>query len=83
MSVVTSQDRQQWALSPATQLFLEELRGTVEDCKERFACGNYIADTAEATSLLNVQATASVQVLKQIINQIEELAVPLGGLLHD
>lgn len=70
--VLTPEDWDQWARSPATEAYVWQLEETIRDTQERWAQGHFRGDTVEQSNRLTEQALAGVEVLRQAIDRIEE-----------
>ena len=69
---LTPQDKDQWARSPGTQAFAAQLLRTIEETKERWSHGHFTGETAVETAALNNQAVAQIDMLRQVIEQVED-----------
>lgn len=73
------QDKDQWARSPGSQEFAQQLLRTIEETKERWSHGHFTGETAAETAALNNQAVAQIEMLRQVVDMIEDwkiVAVP-------
>lgn len=74
-SVLSKDDWDQWARSPATESFVWQLEETIRDTQERWALGHFREETAEATLRATESALVGVEMLRQMIDRIEELKI--------
>ena len=72
MQELTPQDKDQWARSPGTVAFYEHLRETMEVTKERWVMGHFEGATTDETGKLNAVARAGVDVLRQVLDVIDD-----------
>jgi hypothetical protein len=73
--VLSPQDKDQWARSPATEAFVWQLREVIADTKERWAQGHYNGDSDAETLRLTAQAVSQIDMLRQVIDVVEELKI--------
>jgi hypothetical protein len=73
--VLTPDDWDQWARSPATEAYVWRLEETIRDTQERWAQGHFRGATVEESTRLTEQALAGVEVLRQAIDRIEEMKI--------
>lgn len=66
------EDWDQWARQPMTQAFQRKLQATVEETKEAWARTHFTGETQETTMRLNTVALAGVDVLRQVIDMVED-----------
>jgi hypothetical protein len=67
------QDWEDWARNQVPQEFREKLAATREDAKESWATGRYAADNPAETLQLTTVALAGVEMLRQVIELIDEI----------
>lgn len=71
--MITQHEREEWFRDPVTQLFLEGLATKREEVKESWARQLYFDETDPRRSdRLNLYALASIDVLGQVIDLVEE-----------
>lgn len=67
-------DWDQWARSPVTEAFVRTMQESIEDAKNRWAAGHFLVETDPAdTQARNVLAVGQCRVLRDLIEQIEEM----------
>jgi hypothetical protein len=69
---ILPRDKQEWFHHPVTQVFLQELRETRQESLEAWAREVFTGATAEATAMSNAKALGGMDVLKQVIDLLEE-----------
>lgn len=72
---LTPQDRDQWARSPGTELFVQELQTTILETQHRWSVGHFTGDTNEETLRLTAQALSQLDMLRQVIELVDELKI--------
>lgn len=71
--MITRNEMEEWFRDPVTQLFLQGLVTKREEVKESWAKQGYFDENnAERSSRLNLYALASIDVLGQVIELVEE-----------
>ena len=71
--MITQHEMEEWFRDPVTQQFLEGLRVKREEVKESWAKQVYFDETNPTRSdRLNLYALASIDVLGQVIDLVEE-----------
>ena len=84
---LTPSDWDGWARSAVTQAFAQSLQETIQETCENWSFEKYLGKDAAETQALNVQALASVSVLRQVVQMIEDAKIlpvlPDVGNEHD
>jgi hypothetical protein len=75
--MITKNEFEEWLLHPVTQDFKKLLKYKREDIKERWANGNFTAESADGTKQLNAEALGWVWMLEQV------LALDYEGLVQE
>lgn len=71
--MITRNEMEEWFRDPVTQLFLTGLHTKREEVKESWASQVYFDEhSRERTERLNLYALASIDVLGQVIDLVEE-----------
>ena len=73
---ITADDRQEWANSPVTKEFKSKLEASLMEAMGAWAGEVFIGATAEATCIANATALGGVRVLRELIENISDLANP-------
>ena len=71
MTAIAATERKEWKQLPATQEFLQMLKESRQETLELWASGCFVGETAEESMAKNATALGGIQVLKQLIDMIE------------
>jgi antibiotic biosynthesis monooxygenase (ABM) superfamily enzyme len=69
---VNKEAMQAWARQAETKQFVEQLRGAVEEEKERWSTSGFTSEDPVKSARYNTAALARVDMLRQVITVIEE-----------
>ena len=69
-----------WYMEPATQAFVQMLRDTINDTKERWAAQAFLnPEDPVKSERANFYALAGIDVLGQVIEMVEDMRPTLEG----